>query len=167
MVETISKFSYGTNVIGSFRKILSSWKPEDLDDHRRNVPKTEKGWERSLTGHMRLMLPDFNVLQQGGQGMKRGDILVERKSLLGGIVRDVVELKLGLATTAAYQRLVGQVDDYRKETGVTIVVICGEDVDPKLMKTLETRYPSDASKLGIFWKKSERRGVQQVYPRVT
>ena len=163
--ETIGDWTYATSTIGSFEKILRAWKPEDLDDRRRKVPATEKGWERSLVEHLRLMLPWANIIPQGGSGMKHGDIVVERAGKLGGIVRDIVELKLGLPGAGTYQRLVGQVDDYRKEHGNTVVVICGEGVDPKLIKQLETRYPFDTTKLGIFWKNDGRRGVTQRYPR--
>jgi hypothetical protein len=164
--KVVSGFSYKTDTIGAFKVILGAWEPADLDDRRRSVPKSEKGWERSLVDHVRLMVPpDLNVIPQGGSGMKHGDIVIERKGLIGGIVRDIIELKLGLATTGNYQRLIGQVDDYLKEGGSTIVVVCGEDVDPKLMKSLETRYPTSTSKLGIFWKKSAKKGVSQVFPR--
>jgi len=164
--KAVSGFTYKSDTIAAFKTILQAWEPADLDDRRRAVPKTEKGWERSLVDHVRLMVPsDLNVIPQGGSGMKHGDIVVERKGLLGGIVRDIIELKLGLSTTGNYQRLIGQVDDYLKENGSTVVVICGEEVDPKLMKSLETRYPSTTTKLGIFWKKSEKKGVIQLYPR--
>jgi hypothetical protein len=162
---TISRTAYILDTIGSFTKVLTAWEAEDLEDRRRSSPKTEKGWERSLVEHLRLMLPDLNVIPQGGSGMKHGDIVVERKGLLGGFVRDIVELKLGLSTTGQYQRLIGQVDDYRKESGSTIVVICGGDVDPKLMKSLETRYPGGTEKLGIYWKKTAKKGVDRVFPR--
>jgi hypothetical protein len=163
--ETVEYFSYVTSTIGSFAKILRAWKPQDLKDKRRNVPATEKGWEDSLVEHLRLMLPWANIIPQGGSGMKRGDIVVERRGTLGGIVRDIVELKLGLPSSPSYQRLVGQVDDYRKESGNTVVVICGDDVDPKLIKQLETRYPTATPKLGIFWKKDSKKGVSQLFPR--
>jgi hypothetical protein len=162
---TISKFSYTMDTLGSFQKILRAWVVEDLEDRRRSSPKTEKGWERSLVDHMRLMLPDLNVIPQGGSGMKHGDIVVERKGMLGGLVRDIVELKLGLSTTGNYQRLLGQIDEYRKESGSTVVVICGSDVDPKLIKSLETRYPSSTEKLGVFWKKDAKKGVTQLFPK--
>jgi hypothetical protein len=163
--STISKTSYAFDTVGSFKKIVEAWQPEDLEDRRRSTPKTEKGWERSLVEHLRLTLPELNIIPQGGSGMKHGDIVVERKGMLGGIVRDIIELKLGLSSTGNYQRLVGQVDDYLKESGTTLVVICGDDVDPKLIKSLETRYPSTTSKLGIWWKKSAKKGAQQLYPR--
>ncbi len=164
--STISKGYYSSNTIDAFEKLLARWVPEDLDDRRRSSPKTEKGWERSLVEHLRAALPgDLNVIPQGGSGMKHGDIVVERKTILGGINRDIVELKLGLATTAQYQRLIGQVDDYRKESGNTIVVICGDNVDPKLMKSLETRYPRGTERLGVFWKGSAKEGVERVFPR--
>ncbi|HEV2520648.1 MAG TPA: hypothetical protein VGX00_08585 [Thermoplasmata archaeon] len=164
--QSVSGFSYKSDTVAAFKTILEAWQPSDLDDKRRDLPKTEKGWERSLVDHVRLMVPsDLNVIPQGGAGMKHGDIVVERKGLLGGIVRDIIELKMGLSTTGNYQRLIGQVDDYLKEGGSTIVVICGEDTDPKLIKQLETRYPSTTSKLGIFWKKSSKKGVSQLFPR--
>jgi hypothetical protein len=162
--STISKFSYATDTVGSIQKILHAWAVEDLEDRRRSIPKTEKGWERSLVDHMRLMLPELNIIPQGGSGMKHGDIVVERKGYLGGLVRDIVELKLGLSSTGNYQRLIGQVEDYRKESGTTIVVICGSDVDLKLMKALQTRYPSSTEKLGVFWKKDAKKGVTQLFP---
>lgn len=164
--STISRLSYAANTIGSFQKVFDAWVVEDTEDRRRSEPKTEKGWERSLVDHMRLMLPELNIIPQGGSGMKHGDIVVERKAYLGsGLVRDIVELKLGLSTTGNYQRLLGQIDEYRKENGTTIVVICGHDADPKLLKSLETRYPSSTEKLGIFWKKDAKKGVTTLFPK--
>jgi hypothetical protein len=164
MVESITKFAWATSTIGSFQKVLESWKPADPDG-RRSQPKTEKTWERSLVEHLRLMLTDVNIIPQGGTGMKMPDIVIERKGYLGGIKRDIVELKLGLSSTGIYQRLVGQIHEYLKEDGTTLVVICGDDVDPKLIKSLEGHYPSDQERLAIFWKKSSKRGVTQLFPK--
>ncbi len=142
------------------KESLTSWKPSDPSDRRRRVPASEKGWENSLLEHLRGEFPDFQFIPQAGAGMVRGDIVVERKGLLGfgGIVRDIIELKQGMKSTAQYQRLMGQIETYKMEKGWTFVVICGDDVDPKLMTALKDHYKNH-QRLAILWKKNEKRGV--------
>jgi hypothetical protein len=142
------------------KKILEEWKPSDPKDARRRVPATEKGWEQSLVNHLRESLPGLQVIPQAGAGMVRGDIVIERKTLLGGINRDIVELKLGMVSTGTFQRLIGQIQVYAKEKGWTFVVICGDEMDPKLMKGLQDHYKGKGLRLAIFRKKSERKGVE-------
>lgn len=144
------------------KEILEAWKPYDLHDKRRRIPATEKGWENVLLEHLRESLPDLQIIPQAGAGMVRGDIVIERKAFfgLGAVVRDIVELKLGMSFTGTLQRLIGQIETYLKEKGRTFVVICGEDVDPELMKALKDHYRGEVPKLKVFWKKSERRGVE-------
>ncbi len=144
------------------KTILQEWKPSDPRDARRRVPASEKGWEQSLVERLRESLPDLQVIPQAGAGMVRGDIVIERKTLLGGINRDTVELKLGMSSTGTFQRLIGQIETYTKEKGFTFVVICGESADPKLMKGLKDHYQGKTPRLAIFWKKNERRGVEVI-----
>jgi hypothetical protein len=144
------------------KEILASWKPADLNDKRRSLPSSEKGWENSLLAHLRAELPsDFTIMPQAGAGKLRGDIVVERRSVLGaGVIRDTIELKKGLASTGTYKDLVGQIQTYRREKGWTFAVICGDDVKDDLMRMLKDQFRKDHERLGIFWKTGPSRGVK-------
>ncbi len=144
------------------KDILTSWRPADLSDRRRALPVSEKGWENSLMVHLKAELPsEFTIIQQAGAGKLRGDILIERHSLLGGgLIRDTIELKKGMDTTGKYKELIGQIETYRREKGYTFAVICGSDVKDELMRMLKDQYKNDNERLAIFWKTGASRGVK-------
>lgn len=146
------------------KEVLASWKPADLTDKRRNLPKSEKGWENSLVAHLKAELPtEFTIIQQAGQGKLRGDILIQRHSLLGGgDIRDTIELKKGLPSTGTYKELIGQIETYRREKGWTFAVLCGDDVKDDLVRMLRDQYRKDYERVGIFWKVGSSRGVKVI-----
>ncbi len=152
---------YANDPAGIMKEALISWTPSDPSDKRRKLPVSEKGWENSLLEHLRNEFPDFNFIPQAGAGMVRGDIVLERKAMLGlgGFLRDIIELKQGLSSTGQYQRLIGRIETYRMEKGWTFVVICGEPVDAKVMRALKDHY-ENFDRLAIFWKKGAGTGVE-------
>ena len=142
-------------------KILESWAPSDPDDKRRRLPRNEKAWERSLVEHLQDVLPDSHVIPQAGAGMVRGDIVIERKGLLA-IKRDIIELKDGFDSVGTCHTLVGQIETYKKERGWIFAVLCGDEVDSKLLKELENRYRGRDPRVCIYWKKGGGRGVKVI-----
>jgi hypothetical protein len=102
-------------------------------------------------------------MPQAGAGKLRGDIVIERRSLLGGgVIRDTIELKKGLSSTGTYKEFVGQIQTYRREKGWTFGIVCGGDVKDDLMRMLKDQYRKDYDRLGIFWKTGAGRGVKTI-----
>ncbi len=156
----MGKMAYHLDPKGSFETLLSDWRPKP-EDKRRSEPASEKEYERSLVDYLRDNLEGMQVIPQAGKGLQRGDIVVLRKSLLGGKYEDVVELKMGLKSAATHQRLIGQIESYEPgRHGWVFVVVCGDDVDPKYINDLKLKYKGKES-VGIFHKRCKK-GVSRI-----
>lgn len=141
--------------------LLAEWRPKS-DDARRKEPGTEKEYEHSLVDYLRDNLEGMQIFPQSGKGFSRGDIVIYRRSALGGRYEDVIELKLGLNSTSSHQRLIGQIESYELgRHGIVFVVICGDEVDPKFMNDLKLKYRGRSELIAIFHKRC-RKGVTQV-----
>lgn len=139
--------------------LLDQWKPKPKG--HRNEPATEKEWEDLLLDYLRKSLPGMHIYPQGGRGMQRADIAIERGGL-GGLKKDVIELKKGLKSSQVYNTLTGQIANYRRgREGWVFVIICGDDVDAKYLSLLKLLYKTDNELLGIFHKPC-RKGVVAV-----
>lgn len=144
-----------------FENILSEWKPKSADG-RRSEPASEKEYERSLVDTLRDNLEGIQIIPGGGKGMFKSDITIQRKGLIGGSLEDIVELKLGMNSTGAYQRLVGQIESYQPgRHGWVFIVICGEPVDPKLLSELKTKYRGTPF-ISVYHKKGSKKGVKKI-----
>ena len=100
---------------------ISAWEP--------SACTSEKDYERSLSQFIADKLPSVPLVNQYGVGRARVDIV------LGAFNKVAVELKRNYSTTAQHQRLVGQLESYRKEFSYLVLVLCGEH-DPDLVSTL-------------------------------
>ena len=95
--------------VGSVTKEIGSWRPRNCVtelQYRNNLyVKLEDAFRTPPT-------------KEYGHGRARADIAFEK--------RIAIELKLDLNSTSKYQRLIGQLDDYSKAFGATIVVLVGD-----------------------------------------
>lgn len=73
-------------------------------------------------------LDDIQVTKQYAKGRIRADIVVGDKV--------IIELKNNLDSTGKYQRLIGQLNEYKAWDGDTIIVLCGK-TDKNLRKELD------------------------------
>ena len=110
---------------GMIAKLVEEWKPGDCS--------TEKQYEKSLYEFLHERLEDIQITKQFARGRVRADIVVGDKV--------IIELKNNLDTTGKFQRLVGQIADYKNWEGETIIVLCGA-TDSNLRKELD-RYLED------------------------
>jgi hypothetical protein len=167
----MKKFSgaeYRMDTATVVEETLRSWIPVHTGDKRKRIA-TEKEWERALIPHLNESLDGVVVIAQGGAGKDRTDIMLQQSRLLGlGTKNDFIEIKKGLKKASEFQRLIGQITAGIQNGGWTFVLICGEEVDPKLLATLKQMYPTglfsnqDHRKLKIFWKQSQTRGLTVV-----
>lgn len=156
----MGKMAYHLNTYSEMKKILEKWNPKPIDK-RKKEPTSEKEYEKSLLAFLQEELQGVQIIPQGGRKFSRGDLVIIRKSMVGGSYEDVIELKLGLKSCASYQRLVGQIETYEPgRHGMVFVVICGKDADPKLLMELRLKYRGRTS-IGIFHKKTKR-GIDRI-----
>lgn len=102
--------------------LIKEWRPRKC--------KTEKQYEKSLYMFLHKRLEDIQITKQYARGRIRADLVVGDKV--------IVELKNNLNTTAKYQKLIGQITEYKKWDGQIIIVLTG-DTDLNLHKEL-TKY---------------------------
>jgi len=102
-------------------KLIEKWSPRKCT--------TEKDYENSLYKYLHAELPDIQVTKQYAVGRIRADLMVGDKV--------IIEIKKDLCTTAQYQRLVGQLTEYREWKGKVVLLLVGE-IDPNLKKELES-----------------------------
>jgi hypothetical protein len=106
--------------VGFVVSLIQKWQPRGC--------KTEKDYERSLYEHLHENLDDLQVTKQFAFGRAHADICVADKV--------IVEIKKDLNTTAKYQRLVGQLAEYKRWHGRIVVLLIG-DTDKSLRKQLD------------------------------
>ena len=105
--------------VGAIVALIDRWTPGKC--------KTEKEYEKSLYVFLHEELGDLQITKQYAQGRIRADLMVSDKV--------VVELKHNLNSTAKYQRLIGQLAEYKEWRGRIVVLLVG-DTDPNLRKRL-------------------------------
>jgi len=115
----LEKVKFGLNSKGAIKKLLSGWKPKNCDN--------EKQYENSLYDYLHSHLESIQVTKQFSKGRTSADIMV------GNAI--VIELKHNLKTTAKYQRLLGQIMEYKTWEESIFIVLCGE-TEPNLRKEL-------------------------------
>jgi len=94
---------------GTVLEVIESWQPKGC--------KTEKNYEESLLQKLRRELKNQIIQTQYGSGRQRIDIVVHKKV--------PIELKKDLKSTASYQRLIGQLEEYLQDWDHIILVLCG------------------------------------------
>jgi hypothetical protein len=110
------KFSMWDSVDATI-SLLEKWNPTSC--------KTEKDYENSLYTYLHSALKDIQITKQYAVGRTKADLMVGE--------RIIVELKKDLSTTAQYQRLIGQITEYKGWKGAVVVLLVGK-TDPNLKK---------------------------------
>jgi len=134
---------YFLNPFGTVEKIVINWNPKGC--------RTEKDFESSLVSTLEKELPDKRIQRQYGSGRQRVDIVIDDKI--------PIEIKKDLKTTAIYQRLIGQLEEYLKKWDNLILVLTG-DIDQDLFISLKTHCNEKTDvwgeeKISIITKKSK------------
>jgi hypothetical protein len=106
--------------VGAVASIIKKWQPKEC--------KTEKDYERSLYTFLHERFGDVQITKQYAKGRIRADLVIADRVIL--------ELKNNLDSTAKYQRLVGQLSEYKDWDGRIIILLTGQ-TDPNLRKQLE------------------------------
>lgn len=105
--------------VGTVTAALERWRPRKCT--------SEKDYERSLYEYLHKTFPDLQITKQFSRGRVKADLAVEN--------RVIVEIKYNLDSTSKYQRLLGQIADYKEWDGKCIILLAGE-TEPNLLKEL-------------------------------
>jgi hypothetical protein len=116
----IDKFKFRWDPVKFITSKLKEWKPKKYS--------TEKEYENSLYTFLHDEMGDLQVTKQYAKGRIRADIVIADKV--------IIELKHNLNTTAKYQRLIGQLNEYKDWEGQVIILLTG-DPDRNLLKQLD------------------------------
>ena len=114
------KIAFSWDGAGMVSNCIKRWKPSKCT--------SEKDFEKSLYDFLHDELGDMQITKQYAKGRIRADLAVGDKVIL--------ELKFNLDTTAKYQRLIGQINDYKDWGGGVIIVLTGT-TDKNLRKKLD------------------------------
>jgi hypothetical protein len=115
------KFKLWNNV-DAVVSLIQRWNPKNC--------KTEKDYEKSLYEYLHNEFDTIQVTKQYAKGRIKADIVI------GGEKGIIIEIKRNLTTKAEYQRLIGQLVEYKEWPGSVIVLLAGS-VDLNFKKQLE------------------------------
>jgi hypothetical protein len=118
-MSIIEKAKFAWDSKGVVNKLIDEWNPGKL--------KTEQQYEKSLYDHLHDNFGTIQVTKQYAKGRVRADIVV------GDTV--IIEIKNNLDSTGKYQRLIGQLAEYKGWEGSIIILLCGK-TDVNLGKQL-------------------------------
>jgi hypothetical protein len=119
MMGVLSSIKWKWDKVKALTAVLEKWRPRNC--------KTEKDFENSLYLLLHRELENHQITKQPAQGRFKADLLIDDSLIL--------ELKHNLNTTAKYQRLQGQLSEYKKWEGQVVLLLIGE-TDPNLKKQL-------------------------------
>ncbi len=105
--------------VGVVVSMLDKWNPRGC--------KSEKDFENSLYKFLHEEMKEFQITKQYAKGRIRADIVIADKV--------IVELKYNLDSTSKYQRLIGQIAEYKGWNGPIVILLTGE-TEPNLSKQL-------------------------------
>ena len=114
-------------------RLVKEWSPDGCS--------TEKECEDSLYEFLHDRLDEKKIIRQYGRGRARVDLMVDEKVM--------VELKFALTSTSEYQRLVGQLIEYKDWNKNILVVLVGE-TERSLLKQLQSVIDSEFSSFTFF-----------------
>lgn len=108
--------------VSAVKEAIAKWSPHECKD--------EKSYENSLYFFLHEYFPDVQITKEYAIGRTKVDINV------GDEV--IIEIKKDLKSTDKYDRLVGQLEEYKKWKGATIILLVG-DAEPHFKKKLLNR----------------------------
>ena len=107
-------------------KLIKEWSLENC--------MNEKDYENSLFEYLQSSLQGIEIKKQYAQGRTKVDLMI------GDVV--IVELKHDFSTTAKFQRLIGQINEYNKWGRELLIVLTGK-TDPDLVEELRKEMAKD------------------------
>jgi hypothetical protein len=113
--------------------LIKRWEPGSLH--------SEKEYENSLYHFLCSKLEDFKITPQFSRDRFKADIVIEDEI--------IIELKNNLSATRNYHALIGQLTEYKKWDGVTIVILLGE-TDRDLRLRLEQFIEQEQNEYSFF-----------------
>jgi hypothetical protein len=128
---TSFKFNYW-DAIGTIRQLIVEWQPSQY--------KTEKDYENSLYDFLRNSLPGVVITPQYGFGRARTDIVVSDKV--------AIEIKKDLNDTSEFQRLIGQVVQFKDWRGYFLILLTGR-TDNNLRDDLQKKIDDLNNAFGV------------------
>ncbi|MCL4549674.1 MAG: hypothetical protein M1495_14010 [Bacteroidetes bacterium] len=120
-MDLLDDIKYKFDRLGYIKKLIEEWKPINCE--------TEKDYENSLYNFLHLNLPNTQITKQFAKGRIKADIVIDEKY--------IVELKNKLNSRNNYQRLIGQLFEYKKWEGSIILLLIGE-VDQNFIKEIKS-----------------------------
>jgi len=132
-MKLIESIDYFLNPLSFVANLINAWNVSGCS--------SEKECENSLYTFLHEKLPDIQVVQQYGRGRSQVDLMIDDKVM--------VELKYMLESTSEFQRLVGQLIDYKTWDKQIIIVLVGA-TEPSLLKQLRSIVKREFSGLGFF-----------------
>ncbi|HSA96759.1 MAG TPA: hypothetical protein VLJ16_11965 [Acidobacteriota bacterium] len=116
---TIRRALFLIDPVSEVKKAIGAWFPE--------MCESEADYEDSLYEFLHEHFNDVQITKQYGIGRSRADLNVGDRVL--------IEIKKDLQNKTDYDRLIGQLADYMKWKGATIILLVGR-ADPNLKKEL-------------------------------
>lgn len=120
-MDLIENIKYNFDSIDYIKNLIMKWEPIDC--------KTEKDFENSLYNFLHLNLSKAQITKQYAKGRIKADIVIDEKY--------IIELKNKLISRSNYQRLIGQLIEYKEWEGSIIVLLIGE-TDQNFIKEIKS-----------------------------
>jgi len=119
-MDFFEKISFFWDADGVVKNLIEQWSPIGCS--------SEKDCEDSLYAFLHQKLDDVQIVRQYGRGRAQIDLMVNDSIM--------IELKFRLSSKSEYQRLVGQLIDY-KEWGKNLIIVLVGETEPGLLKDLK------------------------------
>jgi len=113
------KLKWTWDPVAVLTALLDKWRPRNCE--------SEKDYETSLYLFLHKELEDRQITKQPAHGRFHADLVIDDKF--------IIEIKHNLDSTGKYQRLKGQVMEYKDWKGQVILLLIGK-TEPNLKKDL-------------------------------
>lgn len=108
-MDLFDKIKYNYDKIGYIINLITKWQPTGC--------KTEKDYESSLYEYFHSQLSQIQITKQYAIGRVKADLFIDNEIIL--------ELKNNLSSRGNYQRLIGQLTEYKSWHGRIIILLIG------------------------------------------
>ncbi len=132
-MELVDSIKYNFDKIGYIKNLIVKWEPVGC--------KTEKEYENSLYNFFHKSLPNTQITKQYAKGRIKADIVIDQQY--------IIELKNKLTSRANYQRLLGQLIEYKTWEGIIILLLIGES-DQNFIKEIKSFIKKEDSSLLVY-----------------
>jgi hypothetical protein len=129
----LDKLKWRLDSVKALASLFSKWRPRNCE--------TEKDYENSLASFLHKELEDHQITPQYAKGRFHADLVIDD--------RLIIEIKYNLNTTAKYQRLLGQLAEYKEWPGQVVLLLVGK-TDPNLRKQLTAYLKKEGFCGGMF-----------------